>query len=189
MRWNSGSVLLSQETRAEVTASDRFSWVTGWLHRRLPKFLKWIPETAIGFAMISLTGFLIDIGLLTLLYGVVHIWYPLAVTLGYGTASVVNFFLNRWLNFQMHGNIGRQSGRQLVVVISNYVIWILGFSTVLQVLGVQFQAARIISACAEGIYLYAMMRIWVFPRREQLELTASTTRAEIETGNDGAVSS
>jgi putative flippase GtrA len=182
-------VLLSQETKAEVTASDRFSWVTTWLQRRLPKFLKWIPATAIGFAVINLAGFLIDIGILTLLYGVVHIWYPLAVTLGYGTSSVINFFLNRWLNFQMHGNIGRQSGRQLVVVISNYVIWILGFSTVLQVLGVQFQAARIIAACAEGIYLYVMMRIWVFPRREQLELTASQTRAEIETANDEALGS
>jgi len=182
-------VLLSQEPRVEVKASDRFSRVTTWLQRRLPKFLKWIPATVIGFAMINLTGFFIDIGILTLLYGVVHIWYPLAVTLGYGTSSVVNFFLNRWLNFQMHGNIGRQSGRQLVVVISNYVIWILGFSTVLQVLGVQFQAARIISACAEGVYLYVLMRIWVFPRSEQLEITASTGRPEIGTANDDTVSS
>lgn len=180
-------MLLSQESEAEVTASDRFSSVTSWLHRRLPKFLKWIPETAIGFAIISLTGFLIDIGILTLLHGAIHVWYPLAVTLGYGISSVVNFFLNRWLNFQIHGNIGRQSGRQLVVVISNYLIWILGFSTVLEVLGVQYQAARIISACAEGIYLYVMMRIWVFPPREQLQVTASGSRPEVETAGDEAV--
>lgn len=182
-------MLLSQEPQADVTAADRFSSATSWLHRRLPKFLKWIPETAIGFAMISLTGFLIDIGILTLLHGVIHVWYPLAVTLGYGTASVVNFFLNRWLNFQIHGNIGRQSGRQLVVVISNYLIWILGFSTVLEVLGVQYQAARIISACAEGIYLYVMMRIWVFPPSERLAITASESRPAIETVGDEATGS
>jgi len=178
-------VSLREELKAEVTASDRFSSVTSWLHRRLPKFLKWIPETAIGFAMISMTGFLIDIGILTLLHGAAHMWYPLAVTLGYGTSSVVNFFLNRWLNFQMHGNIGRQSGRQLVVVISNYVIWILGFSTVLEVLGVQYQAARLISACAEGLYLYVMMRLWVFPRREQLELVSSEHRPELGVAETG----
>jgi putative flippase GtrA len=159
------------------------------LHKALPRFLKWIPETGIGFAMIGLTGFLIDIGVLTLLHGAAHVAYPIAVTLGYTTASVVNFFLNRWLNFQMHGNIGKQSGRQLVVVISNYLIWILGFSTVLDVIGVQYQIARVLAACAEGVYLYLMMRLWVFPRREQLALVAKASHPALERAKDEPLAS
>lgn len=176
--------MLSREPQASPTAADRFSRLTFRLQASLPRFLTWIPETAIGFAMIGLTGFFIDIGVLTLLHGAVHMAYPIAVTLGYTTSSVANFFLNRWLNFQMRGNIARQSGRQLVVAISNYLIWILGFSTVLELVGVQYQVARIISACAEGIYLYAMMRLWVFPRREQLELVATTSQPALESSED-----
>lgn len=173
-------MLLSREPQASPTAADRFSRLTGRIQESLPRFLTWIPATGIGFAMIGLTGFFIDIGVLTLLHGAGGMAYPLAVTLGYTTSSVANFFLNRWLNFQMRGNIARQSGRQLVVAVSNYLIWILGFSTVLDLLGVQYQVARIVSACAEGIYLYAMMRLWVFPPREQLELVASESRPALE---------
>lgn len=182
-------MLLSRGPQSGRTAADRFSWLTTRIQASLPRFLKWIPDTAIGFMMIGLTGFLIDIGVLTLLHGAIGIAYPVAVTLGYATSSVANFFLNRWLNFQMHGNIARQSGRQLVVAISNYLIWILGFSTVLDLLGVQYQFARIISACAEGVYLYAMMRLWVFPRREQLELISNEARPALEPADDEPIAS
>jgi putative flippase GtrA len=180
-------VLLRQEPRTSRKAAERFCRVTSRLHGLLPRFLKWIPETAIGFAMIGLTGFFIDIGMLTLLHGAFTVSYPLAVTLSYGTASVANFFLNRWLNFQMHGNIAKQSGRQAVVAISNYVIWILGVSTVLELIGVQYQVARIVSACVEGIYLYVMMRVWVFPAREQRELVSRDTQPALEPATDDSL--
>jgi putative flippase GtrA len=157
-----------------------FSRLTARLHHLLPRFLQWVPETWIGFAIIGLTGFGIDIGVLTLLHGVLGVPYPIAVTLGYTVASVANFLLNRWLNFKVTGHIAKQSGKQLIVVVSNYLIWILGLSTVLDVIGVQYQVARIISACVEGVYLYAMMRLWVFPRGEQSALTAAEHRPELE---------
>ena len=147
---------------AGVSAAEHYSRLTYWLHGLLPRFLSWIPITWIGFAMIGLTGFGIDIGVLTLLHGGLSVPYPIAVTIGYTVASIANFVLNRWLNFQVHGDIAKQSGKQFVVAASNYLIWILGFSTVLDVLGVQYQVARIISACVEGLYLYLMMRLWVF---------------------------
>lgn len=143
--------------------ADTFSWLTHRVHDLFPRFLRWIPVTWIGFAIIGLTGFGIDIGVLTLLHGGLHVAYPVAVTLGYTVASVANFLLNRWLNFQVSGDIAKQSGKQLIVAASNYLIWILGFSTVLELIGVQYQIARLIAACAEGVYLYAMMRLWVFP--------------------------
>nr|WP_231920350.1 GtrA family protein [Microlunatus soli] len=150
--------------------------MTTQLHALLPSFLSWIPVTWIGFAILGLTGFLIDLLVLAVLHGGLGVPYPISVTLGYAVASVVNFFLNRWLNFQAHGNIAKQSGKQLVVIVSNYLIWILGFSTVLEVLGVQYLVARVLSACVEGLYQYLMMRLWVFPRhevREPPQLTAA----------------
>ncbi|QDP98057.1 GtrA family protein [Microlunatus elymi] len=165
---------------ARASAAEHYSRLTVWLHGLLPRFLSWIPITWIGFAMIGLTGFGIDIGMLTLLHGGVHVPYPIAVTLSYTVASVANFILNRWLNFQVHGDIAKQSSKQLVVVVSNYLIWILGFSTVLDVIGVQYQVARIISACVEGLYLYLMMRLWVFRgSNSTAPLAPATDRAAV----------
>ncbi len=146
------------------SAAETFTWLTGAIHARLPRWLKWLPVTWIGFAIIAGSSFVIDMIVLTLLHGT-GLAYPFAVTLAYGVASVANFIFNRWLNFKSHGDIAKQSGKQLFVVVSNYVIWILLFSSFLEGIGVHFQLARIIAACIEGVYLYLMMRLWVFPRR------------------------
>jgi putative flippase GtrA len=151
------------------TAADTFAWVTHSIHDWLPRLLKWIPVTWLGFAILGLTSFGIDMVVLTILHGALKVPYPFAVTIGYAVASIANFILNRWLNFQVHGDIGRQSTKQLLVVVSNYVIWILAFSTVLEMLGVQYQVARVVAACVEGMYLYLMMRLWVFPRKKHAE--------------------
>ena len=47
-------------------------------------------------------------------------------------------------------------------VISQYVIFILGLSSLLHWFGVNAELARVISACCEGIYLYVFIRLWVF---------------------------
>ena len=146
------------------SAAETFTWLTNAIHNRLPRWLKWLPITWIGFAIIAGSAFLIDMAVLTLLHGA-GLAYPLAVTLAYGVASIANFIFNRWLNFKSHGHIAKQSGKQLFVVVSNYVIWILLFSSFLEGIGVHFQLARIIAACIEGVYLYLMMRMWVFPRK------------------------
>lgn len=168
----------SQEPSTQTptrSPADRFRDLTTWLHTLLPRFLTWIPVTWIGFAILGLTGFLIDIAVLSVLHGGLGLAYPISVTLGYTVASIASFVLNRWLNFQAHGNIAKQSGKQLIVVASNYLIWILGFSTILEVLGVQYLVARVLAACAEGLYQYLMMRLWVFPRHEVREPVAMLT--------------
>jgi putative flippase GtrA len=168
-----------QRTTSQPTGgrspSETFRELTTRLHSMLPQPLSWIPVTFFGFAILGLTGFLIDIGVLTLLHGGLHVAYPLAVTIGYSIAAIASFLLNRWLNFQAHGNIAQQSTKQLVVVVSNYLIWILGFSTILELIGVQYLIARVLSACVEGIYQYVMMRLWVFPRHEVREPVAMIT--------------
>jgi len=168
-----------QRTTSQATGgrspSETFRDLTTRLYGMLPGFLSWIPVTWIGFAILGLTGFLIDIGVLSILHGGLHVPYPVSVTIGYTVASIASFVLNRWLNFQAHGNIAKQSTKQLVVVVSNYLIWILGFSTILEVIGVQYLIARVLSACVEGLYQYLMMRLWVFPRHEVREPVAMIT--------------
>lgn len=151
------------------SAAATFAAVTSGLHDRLPRWLRWIPITWIGFAILGLTAFAIDMSVLTLLHGAVGVPYPVSVTIGYGVASVANFILNRWLNFQVHGDIAKQSTKQLVVVVSNYLLWILAFSSLLEAVGVQYQVSRVVAACVEGMYLYLMMRLWVFPRGRSKE--------------------
>ena len=154
---------------ARRSAAATYAWLTTTIHQRLPRWLRWIPVTWIGFAFLGLTAFGIDMLVLTLLHGGLHLPYPLSVTIGYGVASVANFVLNRWLNFRVHGDIAKQSGKQLVVVVSNYVIWILAFSSLLEAIGVQYQVSRVVAACVEGMYLYLMMRLWVFPRSKEAD--------------------
>ena len=78
---------------------------------------------------------------------------PLAVTVGYVIAAVYSFLLNRWLNFQAHGHVVQQGAGYMAGVVSQYVIFILGLSSLLHWFGVNAELARVISACCEGIYL------------------------------------
>ena len=95
-------------------------------------------------------------------YNHLHWFYPVAVTVGYAIAAVYSFLLNRWLNFQAHGHVIEQGAGYTAGIISQYVIFILGLSSLLHWFGVNAELARVISACCEGIYLYVFIRLWVF---------------------------
>lgn len=167
-----------------IRASDRtvaaaFAAAVGRLHGLLPGVLARIPETFIGFALINGFTFAVDLTLLWVGHGVLRVPYPIAVTLSYGLASVLAFVLNKVLNFRAHGNTAVQSTRYLVVVASNYLIWILAFSTLLEWAGVQYQVSRIVAACCEGIYIYLLVRWWVFrPARGPIAARRVLTPAE-----------
>jgi hypothetical protein len=51
-----------------------------------------------------------------------------------------------------------------VVVIVNYLAFILGVSTGLAALGVQYQLSRLAAAICEAVYMYSAMRWLVFRR-------------------------
>lgn len=95
-------------------------------------------------------------------FDVLRLPYPAAVTLGYVVAFGLAFVLNRVLNFQSHGNVQRQTGRYLLTVVANYVLFILLLSTTLEAIGVQFLAARLIAGACEAVFIYLMMRVYVF---------------------------
>lgn len=133
------------------------------LHRILPRALRrLVPVTFIGYAFINGSAFVLDISLLWVMYEHLHWFYPLAVSVGYAAAGLYSLILNRWLNFQARGHLAAQGSRYLVGLVSQYVLFILGLSSLLHWAGVNAELARVISACCEGVYLYTLMRLWVF---------------------------
>jgi putative flippase GtrA len=131
--------------------------------RRLPFGLsEVVAPSLVGYLLINLCTFFIDLGLLGLFHGHFRWPIPAAVTLSYGTASVISYVLNRVLNFRSHENVGRQFPLYVAVSASNYLIFVLGFTDLLSAAGVYYELSRVIAACCEAVYLYCMMRFVVF---------------------------
>jgi putative flippase GtrA len=140
--------------------------------RRLPFGLSEVVEpNLVGYLLINLWTFFIDLSLLAAFHGSLRWPLPVAVTCSYGTASVVSYVLNRVLNFRSHADVGRQFPVYVAVSASNYLIFVLGLTDLLSFLGVYYEFSRVIAACCEGVYLYCMMR-WVVFRDTSESLTA-----------------
>lgn len=153
-------------TRHSGPAAEAFAAFTSWIHAVLPEWLRNIvPRTFIGFAMINSCTFMFDLFLLWVTEGKLGIPHALAVSISFGIAATIAFFLNKFLNFRARGNVGKQSARYVLVLISNYLIWLVGFSTLLVWLGVHYMLSRILAGIAEGIYIYLCSRLWVFKQR------------------------
>ena len=140
------------------------------VHSALPFPLSGLPVTFIGYCIINGLGFLIDMSLLAVFFRGVGLPYPVSVSVGYGLSAIYSFFVNRWLNFHSHGNLGRQGGRYAVTMVTNYVCLTLGFSTLLESLGVLFELARFTAAGVEALYVYVMLSVWVFPTSGRRQL-------------------
>src|SRR6201995_716791 len=133
------------------------------ISRRLPFGLsEKVPPSLVGYLLINLCPFFIDLGLLVLFHGHFRWPIPVAVTLSYGTASVISYVANRILNFRSHENVGRQFPLYVAVSASNYLIFVLGLTDLLTHLGVYYEFSRVIAACCEAVYLYTMLRFVVF---------------------------
>ena len=142
---------------------ERFAAVVTAITRRLPFGLsEVVAPSLVGYLLINLCTFFIDLGLLGLCHGTLRWPLPVAVTLSYGTASVLSYLLNRVLNFGSHEAVGRQVPVFAAVSASNYLIFVFGLTNLLSFLGVYYEFSRIIAACCEAVYLYCMMRWVVF---------------------------
>jgi putative flippase GtrA len=133
------------------------------ISRRLPFGLSdVIPPNVVGYLLINGCTFCLDLGLLTVFYGGLKLWLPLATTMSYGIASLVSYTCNRILNFQSHGAVGTQLPLYIGVLTVNYLAFIFGLQEGLHALGVQYQVGRFLAACCEGVFLYSCMRWLVF---------------------------
>jgi putative flippase GtrA len=146
-----------------VAHRARFAAVMAAITRRLPFGLsEVVAPSLVGYLVINLGTFFIDLGVLGLFHGHFRWPIPAAVTLSYGTASVISYILNRVLNFRSHENVGRQFPVYVAVSASNYLIFVLGLTDLLSAVGVYYELSRVIAACCEAAYLYCMMRFLVF---------------------------
>jgi putative flippase GtrA len=142
---------------------DRYAAAMTAITRRLPFGLANVVEpNMLGYLLINLCTFCIDLGLLGLLHGRERLPIPVAVTISYGTASLISYILNRVFNFRSHAGVGRQLPVFVAVSASNYLIFVLGLTDLLSAVGVYYELARILAACCEAVYLYCMLRWVVF---------------------------
>lgn len=145
------------------SAAARFAAARDRVHGALPTGLRrLVPATAVGFAALSALTYAVDLLVLGLGFDVLGLPYPVAVTLGYVIAFGLAFLLNRRLNFQVHGDVGRQTGRYVLSVLANYVLFILLLSSALEAVGVNYLVARLTAGACEAVFLYLMMRLVVF---------------------------
>jgi len=134
-----------------------------WVVARLPFGLSSVvAPTLLGFRLINSFTFGVDMVLLTTLHGWVNVPVPIAVTVAYACAFALSYILNRIFNFQNHAPVGPQFAVYVVVVV-NYLAFILGVSSLLAALGLVYRIARVVAGACEAIYMYSMMR-WVIFR-------------------------
>jgi putative flippase GtrA len=167
-----------------------FATAMAAIARRLPFGLsEVVPPNVVGYLLINGCTFCLDLSLLTLFHGVFGVMLPVAVTLGYGIASLVSYTANRILNFQSHGSVGTQLPLYVGILTVNYLVFILGLVDGLAAIGVEYQAARAIAACCEGVFLYCCMRWLVF--RDVMGSTPAgphhvAEAADSSSGSDGS---
>lgn len=148
---------------AKPARGQRFAAVMAAIVGRLPFGLdRIIPPNLLGFAVINLGTFSIDLALLTAFHGALHWPVPVSITLSYLIASGLSYLLNRGLNFRSHGAIASQTGIYALVITVNYLAWILGVGAGLAALGLDYLLARIVAGLCEAAYMYVAMRWLVF---------------------------
>jgi putative flippase GtrA len=123
-----------------------------------------VAPTFLGFVLINSFTFGVDLLLLTALHGGLDLPVPISVTVAYACAFTLSYYLNRTMNFRSHAPVGPQFAVYVVVVVVNYLAFILGVSSLLTAVGVEYRLARILAGACEAVYMYSAMR-WVVFRR------------------------
>lgn len=123
-----------------------------------------VAPTFLGFCLINSATFGVDLALLVGLHGLLGVGYPVAVSVSYACAFALSYALNRYFNFRSHAPVGPQVLTYVVVVVINYVAFILVASSALTALGADYRLARLLAGACEAVYMYSALR-WVVFRR------------------------
>lgn len=146
-----------------MTRDARFAAAMTAVTRALPFGLsRVVAPSVVGYVVINLCTFFLDLLLLWLFHGELRLPLPAAVTLSYGSAGLISYVANRIFNFRSHGSVEKQVPLYAVIMASNYFVFVLGLTDLLAAAGVYFEIARVLAACCEGVYLYCCMRWLVF---------------------------
>jgi putative flippase GtrA len=150
---------------SRALSAERFHEFCVAVAARLPFGLKSVvAPTFLGFALINGFTFGVDLLLLSVLHAGLGLALQIAVTVAYACAFALSYYLNRTMNFHSHAPVGPQFTVYVVVVVVNYLAFILGASSALTALGVDFRLARTLAGCCEAVFMYSAMR-WVVFRR------------------------
>jgi putative flippase GtrA len=146
-----------------MSREARFAAAMTAVTRALPFGLsRVVAPNVVGYLLINLCTFFLDLTLLALFHGTLRLPLPAAVTLSYGTAGTVSYIANRIFNFRSHGPLEQQVPLYIAIMASNYFVFVLGLTDLLAAAGVYYEIARVLAACCEGVYLYCCMRWLVF---------------------------
>ncbi|MQA14259.1 MAG: GtrA family protein [Pseudonocardiaceae bacterium] len=135
--------------------------LAGWVDRLPPVVRGVVTPDMVGFAVLGLLTFAVDLVLLAVLERVTVLPLPASVTLAYAVAFGLNYLLNRTLNFRSHAPVGPQLARFVVVIACDFGIT-LGVTTGLTTVGVDFRIARVAAAACVAVFTYSAYRWWVF---------------------------
>ena len=146
-----------------MEAVERFHRICIVVVARLPFGLSSVvAPTFLGFCLINSFTFGVDLVLLYVMHGVWHLPVPIAVSVAYACAFALSYVLNRIFNFASHAPVGPQLGIYVVVVVINYLAYILGLVSLLAYLGIDYRIARLGAGACEAVFMYSMMRWVVF---------------------------
>lgn len=135
--------------------------LAGWVERLPPPLCRVVSPELLGFALLGMFTFAIDLVLLAVLERATPLPLPVSVTLAYAVAFGLNYLLNRTLNFRSQAPVGPQAARFALVVGCDFGIT-LGTTTGLSAVGVDFRAARIVAGACVAVFTYSACRWWVF---------------------------
>jgi putative flippase GtrA len=145
--------------------ADRFHGSCEAVVTRLPFGLRSVvAPTFLGFCLINGLTFGVDLAILTGLHSGLGVPVPVAVTVAYACAFALSYALNRTFNFRSHAPVGPQVAVYVVVVVVNYLVFILGVTSGLSTIGAQYQLSRVAAGLCEAVYMYCAMRWLVFRR-------------------------
>ncbi|MFI7670027.1 GtrA family protein [Nocardia sp. NPDC049526] len=167
-RWHAGGV-----TSTESLVAGFSHWCEAVVARLPAGLNRLVAPTFLGFALINGFTFGVDLALLTVLHGWLGLPVWLSVTMAYICAFGLSFVLNRTFNFHSHAPVGRQAVVYVVVVVINYLAFILGVGGGLAALGLEYHLSRLLAGACEAVYMYCAMRWVVFRGLSQdLDITA-----------------
>lgn len=118
-------------------------------------------HSLLRYLVIGVLSFAADAGTLYLTHGVLHMWLPLATTIAYAIAFIINFGLNRAWAFESSSPVGRQLTRYIGLVLVNYLLT-LAIVTGLAGLGLVYLLAKVIATGVTVALNYVAYRTWVF---------------------------
>ena len=84
------------------------------------------------------------------------------MTVAYACAFGLSYALNRYFNFRSHAPVGPQLTIYIVVVVINYLAFILALSTMLTDVGIDYRISRLMAGGCEAVYMYCALRWVVF---------------------------